>query len=140
VSFDVTALAQSGASILVTAMTTELWTQVRGRVGRLFGRQDAVAEQQALAELDEMRTSIDEAPDADTARDAAVELRGSLKTRLRNDPELAAAFAELVAELREQLAGTAPPAAVQQTARADRGSQVFQAGRDILGNPGRPGR
>ncbi len=60
-----------------------------------------------------------------------------LRARLRSDPVLAAEFASVMAEVRAMLAEQEPRiAVVRQAARADRGSTVIQAGRDVhAGSP-----
>ncbi|MFI5908259.1 hypothetical protein [Dactylosporangium sp. NPDC051541] len=130
-SFDIVALAQNGAATIVAAMAADVWPAVRGRLGRLFGTGDTGREGQALAELDEARTAIDRAADDYAAGEAVAELRGALKARLRTDPELAAAFQALVAEVAAQLPAPAAGSTVTQRARADRGGTVIQAGRDV---------
>src|SRR5512142_494899 len=103
VPFDVPALAQTGVAVIVSAMATDAWQQVRGRLGRLFGRGRADQEAQALAELDETRTAIEAAATDDAAREAQAELRGQLKARLRQDLQLAEQFDALVKEIAAQL-------------------------------------
>jgi Spy/CpxP family protein refolding chaperone len=129
VSFDAVALAQAGAQVIVAAMATETWTQLRARLGQLFGRGDDAQRQQALDELDETSTALAAAPTDEDARDAQVELRALLRTRLRADPELAAQFAALVEEVAARV-GAPTQATVTQRASADRGGTVIQAGRD----------
>jgi hypothetical protein len=136
-SFDAVALAQADAQVIVTAMATESWAQIRARVGQLFGRGDDQRRQRALAELDEARVAVGAASTDADARDAQVELRALLKARLRDDPDLAAQFAALVDELAARLEAPAP-ATVTQRASADRGSTVIQAGRDANTGPGAP--
>jgi len=140
-SFDLAALAQSGAATIVGAMAVDVWPEVRGRLGRLFGDGDAIRERQALAELDEVRAAAGQARDEGGTGDALIELRGVLKARLRSDPELAAAFQALVAEVAQQLPATpAARATITQRARASRGASIIQAGRDVHGTQSRPAR
>ncbi|MFE9692419.1 hypothetical protein [Micromonospora sp. NPDC005806] len=134
-SIDVAALAQAGAQVIVTAMATETWTQVRARIGRLFGRGDEQLQQQALDDLDETRAALKAAAGDEDARDSQVELRALLKARLRADPELAAQFAVLVEEVAAEVAAAPQVSTVTQRARADHGGMVIQAGRDA--NTGR---
>jgi len=129
VSFDTVALAQVGAQVIVTAMATETWAQLRARLGQLFGRGDDRQCQQALDELDEAGVALDAAPTDEDARDAQVELRALIKARLRGDPDLAAQFAALVEEVAAQV-GAPTQTTVTQRAWADRGGTVIQAGRD----------
>jgi predicted metal-dependent RNase len=128
--FDPVALAQGGATVLVTAMATDLWTQVRRQVARLLGHGDDAAADSLEQELEESSVALRSATDDVQARDVQAELRGVLRTRLRADPELAAQFQALIEEVRAQLPATAP--VVKQTATADRGSVVIQAGRDAI--------
>ncbi|GAA3262552.1 hypothetical protein ACFO1B_57070 [Dactylosporangium siamense] len=129
--FDLVALAQNGAATIVAAMAADVWPAVRGRLGRLFGNGDATLEEQALAELDEARAAIDHADGDHAAGEALGELRGALKARLRTDPDLAAAFQALVDEVAAQLPTPVAGTTITQHARADRGSTVIQAGRDV---------
>ena len=126
---DLNALAQSGATAIVTAMATGAWTQVRTRISRLFGDGDPADEQDLADELDEASTRLAGDDSTERAREVEAEVRGALRARLRHNPDLVAAFEALLADL-----GTAVPAAqpgtVVQRARADRGGIVVQAGRD----------
>jgi hypothetical protein len=128
-------LVQDGAQTLVGAMVTDAWTQVRDRVAKLLGRGSRAAEQAEVAALDDVRDAIESArPDslAEVMRDQQAELRGMLRVRLRSDPALAAEFASMLAEVRRLLPQEeARVTTVRQTARADRGSTVNQAGRDV---------
>ena len=51
-------LASVGGSALVSAMVTDGWEGVRGRVARLLGRGDAVGEQRAAAQLERSRAVL----------------------------------------------------------------------------------
>lgn len=132
-------LVQDGAKALVGAMATDAWAQIRERVAKLFGRGDHAAEEAELAVLDEFRDAIESVPPesrAEVMREQQAELRGMLRARLRSDPVLAAEFASVVAEVRAVLPEQASGVAVlHQTARADRGSTVIQAGRDVHARP-----
>jgi hypothetical protein len=131
----VTQLVQDGAQVLVGAMVTDAWTQVRNRVARLLGHGNHTAEQAEEAVLEEFRIAIESAqPEslAEVMREQQAELRGMLRVRLRSDPALAAEFASMLAEVRSLLPEQeARNTAVRQVARADRGSTVNQAGRDV---------
>lgn len=131
----VTQLVQDGAQVLVGAMVTDAWTQVRSRVARLLGHGNHAAEQAEEAALEDFRIAIESAhPEslAEVMREQQAELRGMLRARLRSDPALAAEFASMLAEVRSLLPEQeARVTAVRQVARADRGSTVNQAGRDV---------
>lgn len=135
-------LIQEGAQALVGAMATDAWAGVRKRVAKLFGRGDHTAEQAEETTLDEFRNAIESAqPELldEVIREQQAELRGMLRVRLAADPVLAAEFASLVADVRGLVAQPGSGATmVRQTARADRGSTVTQAGRDVRAWP--PGR
>lgn len=129
-------LVQDGAQTLIGAMVSDAWAQVRDRVAKLLGRGDRAAEEAEAAALDDLREAIGAAPPdarAEKAREQQAELRGMLRARLRFDPALAAEFASVLAEVRLLVPGQDNPrlTAVRQTARADRGSTVNQAGRDL---------
>lgn len=139
--FDIAALAQAGAQVIVAAMATETWSQVRVRVGRLFGRGDEPGQQQAFDDLDEVQANLRSDPTDTAAHDAEVELRTLVKARLRSDPELAAQFAALVDELANEVRGTRSTTVVDQRGHANHGGTVIQAGRDVstyLRPPGEP--
>jgi hypothetical protein len=129
-AFEVVALAQTGAQVIVTAMAGEAWTQIRARIGRLFGGGDDQRQQRALEDLDETQAALNTASSEVQTREAQVELRALLKAWLRADPELAAQFADLIDEVAVQVNAAQPATTVIQRARADHGSTVVQAGRD----------
>lgn len=131
----ITQLVQDGAQVLVGAMVTDAWAQVRNRAAKLFGRGDHAAEHAERATLEDFRHAIESAqPEslAEVTREQQAELRGMLRVRLRSNPVLAAEFASVMSEIRGLLPRAETPVrAVRQTARADRGSTVNQAGRDV---------
>lgn len=130
--FDVATLAQDGVAVIVAAMATDAWWQVRERLGRLLGRGGSGEERGALAELDEMHAAVNTTSTQEATDEARVEFRGQLKTRLRQDPELAALFDAFIKELSAHFPATSTTATtVTQTAHADRSGKVIQAGRDI---------
>jgi hypothetical protein len=130
-----TQLAQDGAQVLVGAMVTDAWKQVRDRVASLLGRGNRSAEQAEVAALEDFREAIESArPEvlAEVTREQQAELRGMLRVRLRSDPALAAEFASVINEVRRLLPeAETRVTSVRQTAHADRGSTVNQAGRDV---------
>jgi hypothetical protein len=132
------ALAQTGATVIVTAMATDTWVQIRTRIARLFAKGDTDRERAEAQQLEEIRLILTASPAGkreDAERDLCSELRGVLKERLRNDPQLSIQFASLVAEVREDLSSIRNKTTFQQKASADNGSTVYQAGRDIFSKP-----
>ncbi len=107
-SIDLSLLAESAAGTLAALAATEAWQTARDRVKRLFGG-DAAAEQVVSAAEDPRHPALKELVEA----------------RLRQDEALAARLVPLLNELRP---GAGP---VIQTASADHGAVVIQAGRDV---------
>ncbi|MEU6862718.1 hypothetical protein ABZ924_05475 [Streptomyces sp. NPDC046876] len=100
---DVAALVQAGATTLVGLMTTQAWTSVSGRFGRLFGRPEAEAELGASrAELLVARA------DGDDAAAAGVEQtwRDRLREVLESDPAAERELAALLDEVNPGWRGT----------------------------------
>jgi hypothetical protein len=129
-----TQVAAAGATTLVTAMATDLWTEVRERVAGLLARGDGrrVALQRQL--LDESRRQIQAAAAGDRQAASAgerVRWEVALRQALVLDPDLALDLAVLVDEVAERLPAPAEVGGVQLSVVADGGSVVYQAGRDL---------
>jgi hypothetical protein len=130
-----TQLAQSGATAIVAAMATDAWQRIGTGIANVLGR--GVPDQVA-AEAAELEASREEILGADdehrdlVAREHLAQWRGSLRRLVATDPGAADELRDLLATLDEELpAATGETPAVVQSARADRGSTVVQAGRDV---------
>jgi hypothetical protein len=74
-------LASVGGSALVSAMVTDGWEGVRGRVASLLGRGDASGEQRAATQLDQSRAAL-AGSDGATAERTRAEQEIIWRTRL----------------------------------------------------------
>jgi hypothetical protein len=128
---DVVTLAEAGASAIVSAMATDVWTGARSEISSLFGYEDQEkvnAENKRLDALaEELATS--------TERDVQNRLRGFLEARLADNPAIMSRFLELTEEIYGKL-GIEPPAldagaGPQQTA-AGGGVQSGQHTRAVI--------
>ena len=138
-SFDLDALAQSGAATLVAAMATELWQQTRRRAASVLSSRDSRAEQAMLDQLEASRSRLQAAPEGE---DAQVEagVRALLGYQLHRDPEVAGEFAELLRELARDGVAAAPPSySFTQQATVGQNGFSVQAGRNanVSGRPRR---
>jgi hypothetical protein len=93
-------LASTGGTALVTAMVTDGWEGLRGKLARLLGRGDTKAEAVALGRLDESRAALTVAgQDAGLVeQELAVVWRTRLEDFLEREPEAAHELRSLVAE------------------------------------------
>ncbi|WP_030564612.1 hypothetical protein [Streptomyces aureocirculatus] len=106
---ELAALAAAGATALVQSMVGDGWTAARERVVGFFSRRGAAGaaggEDAIAGELDEAREELVAARDADdpdaaaAAADVQAEWRNQLRRTLRADPEAAAELRALLAEL-----------------------------------------
>lgn len=138
-SLDLDALAQSGAATLVAAMATELWQQTRRRAASVLSSRDSRAERAMLDRLEASRAQLQAAPEGAKAQVEA-DLRAVLGFQLHREPEVAAAFADLLRELARDGVDAAPRRSsfIQQATVGQNGFSV-QAGRDasVSGRPRR---
>ncbi|MEO3926266.1 hypothetical protein ABGB07_20695 [Micromonosporaceae bacterium B7E4] len=131
-------LAEAGAAAIVTAMATDAWNKVRTTtvswfVGDSPSRRDAVA-----GDLEQARHAVVDAylkENRELLRDIQNELKGELKARLRDDNERIPTLETLIDEIRQHVAPETSVSALSQSAVADRGSVIMQAGNDIIGVP-----
>lgn len=103
---ELAALASSGATTVVGLMATDAWTRVRDRIAGFFARggpEQAGAAEEELGlshqDLAAARASGDPAEAAAVTADTEAVLRARLRRILRSDPEAAAEFRALLAEL-----------------------------------------
>jgi hypothetical protein len=129
-------LAQAGATTIVAAMATEVWSQVRSRIVHLLSRGSPERSQAELEQLEESWRAVEAAPGDEhdfLAAELRGEWRGSLRRMLAESPELIDEFEALVVEIQQQLASsTTTVSRVTQEAKASDHSTVNQAGRDII--------
>ena len=132
---EVTQVAVAGGATLVTAMATDLWTEIRKRLPLMLSRGDRRVEALQRQLLDESHQAVAEAGESGR-RMAAERERHRWETSLRQalvcHPDLALELALLLQDLCDRL-----PTADQRRheasfhAVAQFGSVVNQAGRDI---------
>ncbi|WP_433889937.1 hypothetical protein [Streptomyces sp. CA-111067] len=92
---ELTALAASGATTLVTLMATDAWTQVRDRVARLLRRPTAADDLETYrGELEAARRD----GDTEAAGDVEAQWRRELRRVLAEDPAAAAELRAILAE------------------------------------------
>ncbi|MFC1418119.1 hypothetical protein [Streptacidiphilus cavernicola] len=93
-------LVGSGATTIVGLMATDLWTQTRDRIGRLFARgADPAA---VTADLEASRTELvaaRQAGDETAVADVEAEWRSRLRRVLQSDPAAAAELRALLDEV-----------------------------------------
>lgn len=120
------ALASAGGTAVVTAMVTDGWEDLRGRLARLLSRGDATAEMSALDRLEESRAAL--AAAGGDAVQVQQELEADWQARLAGFLEMEPGAAdELRALVTEAQAATAPPGRVEVHAAAyDQAQQAVQ--------------
>ncbi len=99
----IAALAEAGARVLVGAMASLRWAQVRSRVARLIAHDDPGQTHVMTALLDASRREL-EASGADREKvghSLEHQWRGSLRQLLTIDPAAAAGLREIVREFGE---------------------------------------
>ncbi|MGP9022292.1 ATP-binding protein [Streptomyces sp. BR1] len=100
---ELTALAVSGATTMVTLMVSDAWTQARGRLARVFSRGGGDDDTGRL--VDELQASREEllaaraAGDDEGAADIEEQWRLRIRRMLRADPTAAQELRELLGEL-----------------------------------------
>lgn len=96
---ELTALAEAGAVVVVTAMATDLWQSTRDAVLGLFGRTDPSRQAAIEAQLDGNATLVGEAERPDEVRRALFGFWAlELSALLRRDPSCREALARLAAD------------------------------------------
>jgi hypothetical protein len=123
-----TALASTGGAALVTAMVTDSWEGVRGRVARLFGRGDAKQTDTAGERLEASRAALEGKSGAEldqAVSEQQVVWRTRLADLLEQDPGAERELWDLVAEIHAQTGGSAGTV-VQHAAAYDQAQQAVQ--------------
>ncbi|MFF5248175.1 hypothetical protein ACFY3V_28145 [Streptosporangium sp. NPDC000095] len=123
------ALAAAAGTGLVTAMTTDAWTEVKTRFGKLLGRGDAEREARQELRLERSRQELTSAA-ADQMEQAKAAQEAAWRTRfadlLEEEPEREAQFREVLDFLAEKVP-VAASGAVQVNAQAfDHAQQAVQ--------------
>ena len=104
------ALATAGATTLVGAMATDAWQTAKTGIARLFGRSGPEQQAAIKAQLGRNATQVEQAEDADRARQRlAASWELELESLLAEDPDAAEELKVLIAQVHAKL----PPA--QQT-------------------------
>jgi hypothetical protein len=119
------ALAATGGTALVTAMVTDAWEGLRGKVAKLFGRG-------ALAQLDEARAALASASGAELDRarmEQEIVWRTRLTDLLTRHPEAEKELSGLVSEIQAQTIGAAGH--IEQHATASDSAQQAVQGQGV---------
>jgi len=133
---EITGLAGTAGSTLVTLMATEAWQRARDGVVALWrrahpDRADAIGD-----ELDATRAEVrsareDEGEDGQTEAELRAEWQGRLRRLLASRPDVADELRRLLAELDDGGTDTAPGGAqVRMEAHASGQSRIYQSGGD----------
>ncbi|MGP3683692.1 hypothetical protein ACTVZO_03110 [Streptomyces sp. IBSNAI002] len=128
---EITALAASAGTALVTALATEAWQSASAGLVTLWRRVLPERADAVEAELDATRDDLLDAHgegDHETRAELAAEWQGRIRRLLSAHPEAAGELRALLIDPQPQ-----PPAApaVTQHATASGESRVYQAGRDM---------
>lgn len=133
-SFDLAQLAQDGAATLVSAMATDLWGSVRGRLERIFSHGQETEAHAAIDQVDAMRAIIAANHSANEEVELRAELKGFLRGYLADRPDVVPQFAQYLTALQEQVRPQRN-ITIRQAAKASHGSTIVQAGRDVVSEP-----
>jgi uncharacterized protein YdaU (DUF1376 family) len=126
-------LATTAASTIVAAMATDLWRQVRRRVGRLFGRDDRTRDDRTQRQLEEARQRVGAATGterAEIARDIESEWRGTLRHLLATEPGLADEVRRFLDDFAAAVAREADHSGARQVVVVRDNASAHIAGRD----------
>ncbi|OEV29770.1 hypothetical protein AN219_14720 [Streptomyces nanshensis] len=127
---EITALASTAGTTVVTLMATDAWERTRDAVTSLWRRVHPERTEMVSGELEATREQLLAAEpdgDPDTRLELQAEWQGRIRRLLVARPEVAE---ELRALLREMGASDAAGPVVTQHATASGNARVYQAGRD----------
>lgn len=113
------ALASTGGTALVTAMVTDSWESIKGRVARLLGRGDAKQTEAAQDRLELSRAALDGLADAELDRVRAeqeIVWRTRLADLLEAHPQAADELRTLIGAIQAQAVHSAGPVVQHATA------------------------
>ena len=131
------ALAGAAGTGLVTAMTTDVWQQVRTRAAKVLGRGDAREEERQQERLDRARREVLQAPKGqveEVRRRQGEAWRTRFADLLEEDPEAEKRVRELVKFLTEHAGPAAAAGAVQVNAQAFDHAQQANLGQGVQHN------
>ncbi|PKK15922.1 hypothetical protein [Thermomonospora sp. CIF 1] len=131
------ALAGAAGTGLVTAMTTDVWQQVRTRAARVLGRGDAREEERQQERLERARREVLQAPEGqaeEVRRRQGEAWRTRFADLLEDTPQAEAQVRELVAFLAKHAAPAAAAGAVQVNAQASGHAQQANLGQGVQNN------
>lgn len=127
---EMTMLAGTAGTTLVTLLTTEAWQRARDGIASLWRRAEPERAEAISAELDVTRRDLLAAQaggDGESRNELGAEWQGRMRRLLAAHPEETEALRTLLAELAPHApAGTS----VTQHATASGHARVYQAGRD----------
>src|SRR5262249_38151806 len=109
----------------ISAMTTDMWSWVRGEIAAFFGRRNDAQVQMESARLEAF--ALDRPSTAE--RDLHGRVQGYLETKLFDDPALSEEFIALIGRISSEL-GLPPVNQTQQQATVSHGVVVQTAGGD----------
>jgi len=121
---DVTALAESGATAVITAMASEAWAWTRGELARLLTGSDRAREADEIARLDGYAGDLTTMAE----RDVYNRVHGYLEARLSDDVTLRDDFFSLVRKICVEVGLEPPTSAVVQQITTNNGMVVNLAG------------
>lgn len=136
------ALASTGGTALVTAMVTDSWESIKGRVAHLFGRGDAKRTAAAQERLEQSRTALDglAGTELDRARaEQEIVWRTRLADLLEAHPETAGELKSLIGTIQHSAGPVVQHAtAYDQAQQAVLGHGVQNVNFGGQHDPGRP--
>ncbi|MBW5485996.1 hypothetical protein [Streptomyces bambusae] len=130
---EIAALAGTAGTTLVALMATDVWQSTRDGVVELWRRVAPERARHVSEALDcghEDLLAAEEEGDGTTRAELEAEWAARLRRLLTSHPDLAADLRTLLA-----LPATPAPASVTQHATASGSARIYQAGRDIYGEP-----
>jgi hypothetical protein len=130
---ELVALAATGGNAVVTAMVTDSWEGLRGKIAQLFGRGDKRESETALDRLDQSRATLARLSGRDLERAQAEQeiiWRTRLEDLLARHPAAEAELRGLVSEIRAQSIGSAGH--IEQHATASGNAQQAVQGQGVM--------
>ncbi|GAB3143791.1 hypothetical protein GCM10027290_20700 [Micromonospora sonneratiae] len=125
-------IVATAATTLTSAMVTDLWSDVRLRVGRIFGRGDEHDTTETMRELADSQSQVSTAPEdrrAEIANDVRSEWRGAIRNLVGRHPEALDELRQFVADFAGPVS-TAAQIGQQITVRDQARANI--AGRDQI--------
>ncbi|MEV7283671.1 hypothetical protein AB0O01_03715 [Streptomyces sp. NPDC093252] len=128
---EITLLAGTAGTTIVTLLASDTWNAARNGMLALWRRVRPGQEEQVAAQLDTSRQELVDARadgDEETEREIAEEWQGRIRRLLVAHPEAATELRSLLGDLAAEAPTTVT---VTQRATASGSSRVYQAGRDL---------